>query len=338
MSADKAKALAAALEALVRAHHEAFAVELLGVDAAGVPAERVHELITSGLLDPTKLGGMQIPHMRNPLDPFAYLRMVGQLTERASPETRHAMRSWGMAEWADKVDAEADATWTQPALPETHMLGVEDLEREPIPALESTLSTAQQASIDQARRSAGEYARGLGNRYGQELAATIAEDWDGETLTGPVDDEKRQAQLETIRRRLAQALEQGRTSHDLARDLASDTGRWTHDWERIAETELQGAYSEGIVVDAIDSYGVEAQIARIPEAGACDSCRGLFLGEDGQPIVFDVGDLIANGTNVGRRQASWRPTIWPVHPRCRCDTMVVPPGTVATAAGRLARA
>ena len=35
-------------------------------------------------------------------------------------------------------------------------------------------------------------------------------------------------------------------------------------------------------------------------------------------IVFPLKEIIANGNNIGRKVADWKPTISPTHPYCRC--------------------
>lgn len=330
----KAAILASAMAELVREHHDAFAVELFG-SASGVSPERVQELLAKGLVDPRKLGGWTIPGLSHPLDYFGYMRLIGMLAERADPAQRQAMREWTMEQWAPAVDRLASTLWVQPPLPPSAEVGVATAP--PPPPDPPGLSNAQLGSIRAARERAGSFARGLGNAYAQEIEDTLAEVWDGEEITEEVQPAVRQAQVEIVRERVADAVAASADPRQVARDLASDTGRWHHDWLRIAETELQGAYSDGIAIDALESYGAGAQVARIPEGGACDTCRGLLLDDEGRPRVFYVSELLAHGTNIGRPRKAWRPTIWPIHPRCRCDTVVVPPGMRVTAAGRLSR-
>jgi len=341
----KAEILSNAVGDLIREHHEAFAVELLGPEAAGVSPERIAYLLERGLVDPARLAGVKIPTGSNQLDPFMFLRMIGQLAEGATPDMRDTMRTWTLAEWLPHVDAEVARSWRQGALPLAAQVGV-SLPKPPPPAEPTALpgadeapawlSRSQKNSYVQARTRAGEFARGLGNRLAVDVEQTISEAWAGEDIVQEVDAERRAATVEIIAEQTAEAVAQGKSARELARNLASTTERWAHDWRRIAETELQGAYSDGVVIDAIETYGEEAQVARIPESGACDSCVSLFT-SGGRPIVFSVADLLAAGTNVGRKQAQWQATIWPVHPRCRCDTITVPPGMTVDETGRLRR-
>lgn len=116
---------------------------------------------------------------------------------------------------------------------------------------------------------------------------------------------------------------------------------WTHStrrWRAVATTELQGAYNEGTVVHAIDTHGAAARVARVPEAGACEKCLELFLDAEGRPRIWDVAELVANGSNVGRKRDEWKATVWPIHTNGKCGTVMVSPGQEFNASWKLARA
>jgi hypothetical protein len=135
----------------------------------------------------------------------------------------------------------------------------------------------------------------------------------------------------------ARAVAERWDERELARELADRSGVWVHNWERIARTELQGAYNEGRVYSALDRHGAGARVSRLPESDACKHCQRVFLAADGKPHIFSVEDLASNGTNVGKPAAQWQATIWPVHPNCRCDVVSVPDGMYLTTDGRLRR-
>lgn len=197
----------------------------------------------------------------------------------------------------------------------------------PIPAPPPGLGPVQREAWIQARTRAGEYARGLGNDVAADMETLVAEVWEQEDVTGPVNEEQRLVTREAIREEVADAIAHGRTADELARRLAHKTGDWARDWKRIAMTELQGAHNDAVIIDAVRREGEGARIARIPEPGACVNCRRLFLDvETGRPRIFTAAELLDNGTNVGKRAVDWRPTAWPLHPRCVCGTEHVPAG------------
>ena len=189
----------------------------------------------------------------------------------------------------------------------------------------------------EARTRAGDLCRGLGNYLDTQAQAITSELWDGERIRIEADPELRARMRGTIDQATADAIANGWTTKRLASEYGNLTLDWSRNWQRIAETELQGAFNSGVVLNAARTYGDEAQVARIPEASACAECVRVFL--DGEwPIVFPVGELVANGTNAGKKPAEWQATCWPVHPRCRCSTMAVPPGMRPTRTGRLVSA
>nr|CAB4128699.1 hypothetical protein UFOVP114_61 [uncultured Caudovirales phage] len=383
MANPKADILANAWGSLIQQHHAAFAVELLGKDRAGVSGNELQELLEKRLIDPSRLGGLTIPGMRNKCDPFMFAQMVARIAERAPAPMRREMRQWSLPKWADLVDAEIDRRWESaqqgklplgasirveqpqlpappppapaPTLPATYLepivaikgqrqfalpLAAQQQQLVPVTqhALEQPkvwLSPAEFQSWSQATTRAGEYCRGLGNRTAADLQNVVAEAWQGEDIQSEVRPAERARKLEKIKQMTADALASHKDARKLARDLAFETKDWDRNWERIARTEIQGAYSDGKVVDAIFTYGEATRVARMPNSGCCDHCRAAFLGPNGAPRVFGIRELIANGTNVGRPAAQWKATLWPLHPNCECDTIIVPPGMSVDSSGRL---
>lgn len=63
-------------------------------------------------------------------------------------------------------------------------------------------------------------------------------------------------------------------------------------------------------------------------SGNCRHCISLYLtgGIGSRPRIFTVAELLANGTNIGRKSKDWKPVLGTVHPFCRCDLRFIPPG------------
>ena len=163
------------------------------------------------------------------------------------------------------------------------------------------------------------------------------EGWEEEEITQEIDPEARAMMREAIREETARAIVGHGDARKLGRDLAERTGHYSHNWERIAKTELQGAHNAGRIADAVNANGPDARVARITESAACVHCRRLFRDSDGLPRIFSAAELLANGTNVGLHPDDWKPTIWPIHPNCQCDTIPVPEGFIVTSDGRIRR-
>jgi hypothetical protein len=108
--------------------------------------------------------------------------------------------------------------------------------------------------------------------------------------------------------------------------MAKATNDYARNWRRVAETELQALNNDVAVLQAIHHFGKHVMIARIPETTACKSCKSLFCDEAGIPLLFTPSQIVRNGTNIGKKRADWKPTVYPLHPRCRCGVQAVPPG------------
>jgi hypothetical protein len=341
----KAAVLAGAIRTAVQEHHEAFVVELLGADAAGVSKERVAELIRRGLLDPELVEGWKIPGVEANLYEFPML--VSRVFDSTPPEQRHLLRSWSLDAWETAI-RELEPTWNVRDT-RSRDLRSEIVVEKPSPSEARASSLAPEDAPEwlspneawawaSATERAGAYARGLGEQLSDNLELLVLETWDGEEITGEADAELRQERLEQIREATGEAIARHDDPERLALDLMRRTDDWEHNWERLARTEIQGAYNEGRVMGAIEAYGEDARIARVTESGACETCLSLLRDADGLPRVFDIRELIANGTNVGKPRSSWSPSIYPLHPNCRCDTVPVPPGMHVGAFGELLRA
>jgi hypothetical protein len=186
----------------------------------------------------------------------------------------------------------------------------------------------------QARTRAGDYCRGLGDVIRQWPGDVEREAWSGENIAEEVNAELRRQKRDIIKVATAEAVAKVWTPERLASELGHKTGEWSRNWLRVARTELQGANNEGVAIEAMRAHGSEARVARVPESGACADCIRLFT-KDGRPIVFPVSELLTNGTNVGRKKADWRASLFCLHPQCRCSVMSVPPGTTITHDGTL---
>lgn len=342
----KRAALAETLRKVATEHHQALAVEVLGEKAAGVSPREIQEMIAAGTLDPNKLGGFKVPGTN--LDMFEFVARVARMLERAPISQQAQMRRWPLSKWASQVgDVAPKAPPKQAQLPsgsiriqtpETGMGGdtPTDAIGKPIEA-PSWMGPSDRAAYGQAQHRAGSFARGLGNRVGDDLEAAIAEVWEGDTISEEIRPLLRTKRVEQIREAVSGALATHRDPRKLASDLGHATGNWSHNWERVAKTELQDVLNEGTAISAVQHLGIEAQIARIPESDACEDCLRLFLDADGYPTVWKVSDLAAQGNNVGKPRAQWVATIRTVHPHCQCGTVTVPAGFYATRTGALRR-
>ena len=360
------------IDEIVRDHHDAFLIEVLGPLGCGLPPERVQALRERGLVSTQGIAthaGAVPPG--TPYDPIQYLRGVGKYL--ADHPTEYAdLKDMSDVEWWPKVQRVLrrldEDKLRVPGM--HHVTGVVHLDDEghpevspgiPIPrdkpeprtkdgravAGEDGLvpvstefkgaSPMDRAAYHQALTRAGEFCRGLGNIWSESLKQVVAEKWNGEEIEASPRADLRDETLQKIRTVVAAAWKSGKSAGSLAAELARTTGDYTRDWGRIARTELQAAYNDGVAIDAVQKFGAEARIVRVPERSACKDCLRLLL-ENGVPIIWDVRELVRNGTNAGRGRAAWKATVFPIHPKCSCGTLIAPTGYKADRFGRLSKA
>lgn len=116
----------------------------------------------------------------------------------------------------------------------------------------------------------------------------------------------------------------------IAREIAEKTNDWARDLDRIGDYILHEAYDTGRALSIRKQKGGDAKVYKRVHPKACDSCKKIFLKDikTGEPRIFEVDELLENGTNVGKKKEDWQATIGPIHPWCRCDIFYVPLGHV----------
>ena len=129
--------------------------------------------------------------------------------------------------------------------------------------------------------------------------------------------------------------QEGKNVYDILRDkdihkkylgniLNEKVKNWRHRWKMIVDTELSRASNFG-AVDAILHNNKAKSPDDIlvyktgPHDGAtCEYCyRFWFMPDRVTPKVYKLSELIANGSNIGRKQREWKPTIDITHPHER---------------------
>ena len=123
------------------------------------------------------------------------------------------------------------------------------------------------------------------------------------------------------------------------RDASKDSAR---DWNRVAVTEVSNiigiASTDRIVAKNQNKSINEVYVYRIVvnDAKLCKYCRKFYLDNDGSPKVYKLSTILGNGSNYGKKAASWNPTILATHPNDRCSQVIeIPPGYKVMSGGKL---
>jgi hypothetical protein len=118
----------------------------------------------------------------------------------------------------------------------------------------------------------------------------------------------------------------------LGEALHGKVDNWRHRWSTIVKTELARASNWG-AVDAIlhNNPDKEPEEIHVFKAGpndgdTCEACRKFWFTDGGKFKVYRLSELMANGTNIGRKAREWEATVDPTHPHCRHLMVEMRPG------------
>ena len=130
----------------------------------------------------------------------------------------------------------------------------------------------------------------------------------------------RTSQEEFIREELKEGMEKKKPLREIANDLHKKTGDWSRDFDRIVEYQANTAYQQGRACFLEESEGKDCEVYKLVFQSACKHCLSLYTTEGylSEPKIFKLSELKANGSNIGRKVADWKPVIDSTHPYCRC--------------------
>jgi hypothetical protein len=142
-------------------------------------------------------------------------------------------------------------------------------------------------------------------------------------------DKTKAGQQAFLAQELRTGLDKKQTVSEIAHAIATKTGDWGRNFDRILETAAQTAFEYGKAADIErKNPGKDAPVYKQPQQGACQHCIRLYLtnGMGSEPIIFKLSQLISNGSNIGRKVSEWKAVVGTVHPHCRCPMYDVPEG------------
>jgi len=190
------------------------------------------------------------------------------------------------------------------------------------------ITESEREAVSILRSRMGQHVRGLGNRL--------------DTITGhilvDVDDNLRRRRLTKLRREIAHGVEARSAVQEVAARLRDSMKDLKRDWMRTAHTEMHNAKEEAkAIVLANRDPNRDPRVFKRPRPDACRFCVMLYLRPDKvTPRVFKLSELLANGTNVGRKagqpsrsgksRTQWKAVIGAMHPFCQCELHLLPEG------------
>ncbi len=182
------------------------------------------------------------------------------------------------------------------------------------------LTPSEQFALDYIKQQAYNDIRGLGNRIKHDTGQIFIE----------ASRTRRTRTERTIRKEGAKAIKDRKTVTELSSELGHKTKDWSRDFDRIADYIMHDAYEHGIASQLLKEHGENVEVFFSVYKGACNHCIELYLtGEVGsEPKIFKLKDVLANGSNIGRKAVDWKATVSPIHPWCRCTMHNKPENSV----------
>lgn len=134
-----------------------------------------------------------------------------------------------------------------------------------------------------------------------------------------------------IKEKAVKAVELRYGARQLASELGEATQDWERDWLRIAYYLTHEAFNSGRAQSIFKNYGEDAEVYFDVYEGSCVTCNEVYLEDPenpltSKPIVFKLKDILKNGSNIGRKKDELKATVSPVHPYCRCTINHKKPG------------
>ena len=168
------------------------------------------------------------------------------------------------------------------------------------------LNTREKASLDFAKQRTYSHLKNLGQKVNQNTTNIIVNE--GQSY--------RDFFEATTKGSIERAIVERDTINSVISEIGNKTGDWSRDLGRIAATEMAAVYEEGRAAEIEKQDGKEAQVYKEVYPQACRFCIRFYTtgGIGSKPKVFTLDTLRANGTNVGKKQKDWLPTLEPVHP------------------------
>jgi len=132
------------------------------------------------------------------------------------------------------------------------------------------------------------------------------------------DELTRQINEEEVRKELSEAIKKRESIQTIISNWGHKHENWQRDYGRIAETEMNSIFQLGRALQLKEKHGAEVKVFKNVFPGACRHCIRLYLtgGIGSKPKLFTIEELQANGSNIGRKVADWKPVVESTHPFC----------------------
>lgn len=127
-----------------------------------------------------------------------------------------------------------------------------------------------------------------------------------------------------------EAIEKRKSVTEVVSIIGKKTELWNRNLLRIADYNMHEAFNQGRAANMERKGNPNTKIYFDVFPGACKSCIKAYLtaGYGSEPKTFTISQIRANGSNIGKKQKDWLPTLSSIHPHCRCTVNEAPEGYV----------
>lgn len=124
-----------------------------------------------------------------------------------------------------------------------------------------------------------------------------------------------------IKKEAQEALKNRLSVKQFSKLLSEKTGDWTRDFDRISDYVMHSAYQHGRAMSMLNLYGQSVKVWYMVKKDACKHCKRVYIKntKTNEPRVFDLLQVLNNGSNIGRKVEDLRATVYSLHPHCRCE-------------------
>lgn len=178
--------------------------------------------------------------------------------------------------------------------------------------IEKPLSTSKKAGLEYIKNRAFTDINGLGNR--------IATNFSNRILTASTAEQNNIR--EKVKKKTKKAFKENKSIQKLASELREMTEDWARDFSRISDYVMQEAYGFGRAQQILEDYGEDAMVYKQTFPGVCEPCIKNYGYPGQEPKTYKLTDLLANGTNIGRKEQI--PVVGNAHPWARSILHPIP--------------
>jgi len=121
------------------------------------------------------------------------------------------------------------------------------------------------------------------------------------------------------------------SARGLDAELKRTADNFEKKWDLAVRTDLAMASAAGTHQALLEIHGADNPDVRVvnvemEDERVCTYCRNISKKPDGSWIKYRMNELQPSGYNFSRKRADWKISVSPQHPRCRCQTVYLPPG------------